>query len=86
MVFGERHGDIGRDQPLTVAVDLDHLTTLIPGGATCLCGWSGASSLTLLTARQEFETTICCAMSEIEVSRRLRIFLANRVLALGWAF
>ena len=39
----------------------------------------------MLTARQEFETTICCAMSEIEASRRLRIFLANRVLALGWA-
>ena len=38
----------------------------------------------MLTARQEFETTTCCAMSEIEVSRR-RIFLANRVLALGWA-
>ena len=39
----------------------------------------------MLTARQEFETTICRAMSEIEASRRLRIFLANRVLALGWA-
>jgi hypothetical protein len=39
----------------------------------------------MLTALQEFETTLCCAMSEIEVSRRLRIFLANRALALGWA-
>ena len=39
----------------------------------------------MLTARQEFETTICRAMSEIEASRRLQIFLANRVLALGWA-
>ena len=39
----------------------------------------------MLTARQEFETRICCAMSEIEASRRLQIFLANRVLALGWA-
>jgi hypothetical protein len=39
----------------------------------------------MLTALQEFETTLCCAMSEIEPSRRLRIFLANRALGLGWA-
>jgi hypothetical protein len=39
----------------------------------------------MLTARQEFETTICSAMYEIEASKRLRIFLANRALTLGWA-
>ena len=39
----------------------------------------------MLTARQEFETTICSAMYEIEASKRLRIFLASRALTLGWA-
>lgn len=85
-----------------------YLTNLIPGGANCLCGWSGASSFPLLTALQEFEPKLWCVarqrisrrtpaplagaplvtqrLGNIEVSRRrLRIFLANCAIALGWA-
>jgi hypothetical protein len=39
----------------------------------------------ILTAPQQFEATLSGAMSDIEVSKRIRILLANFALFFGWA-